>query len=85
MLLDETYERLRDSLGPSPIPPVRSGTSANYYDERILAHFDVDFRRLFLKTHPETPVIHHPDGSYTDAWEFCSSAPACTSTSSAAR
>jgi uroporphyrinogen decarboxylase len=72
MLLDETYERLRDFLGLSPIPPVRSGTSANYYDERILAHFDVDFRRLFLKTHPEAPLIHHPDGSYTDAWGICS-------------
>ena len=40
MLLDNTYLRLRDFLKLPPIPPVRSGTTANYYDERILEHFD---------------------------------------------
>ena len=49
MLLDETYLSLRDYLSLSPIPPIRSGTTANYYDERILEYLDIDFRRLFLK------------------------------------
>ena len=43
MLLDQTYLRLRDYLGLSPIPPIRSGTSANYYDERILEYLGMTF------------------------------------------
>jgi uroporphyrinogen decarboxylase len=68
MLLDETYLRLRDFLGLTPIPPVRSGSSANYYDERILDHFDIDFRRVFLGKNPQAKTTIHPDGSYTDIW-----------------
>jgi uroporphyrinogen decarboxylase len=72
MLLDESYLRLRDYLGLSPIPPVRSGTSANYYDERVLERFDIDYRRLFLKTRPEAAIVTHDDGSFTDVWRICS-------------
>jgi uroporphyrinogen decarboxylase len=68
MLLDATYLRLRDHLGLEPIPPVRSGTSANYYDERILEYFDVDFRRIFLKKGPRNKIVRHDDGSFTDGW-----------------
>jgi uroporphyrinogen decarboxylase len=68
MLLDETYLRLRDHLGLPPIPPVRSGTTANYYDERILEHFDIDFRRVFLKKNPQARVETFDDGTYTDIW-----------------
>jgi uroporphyrinogen decarboxylase len=68
MLLDKTYLRLRDHLGLAPIPPVRSGTSANYYDERILEHFGVDFRRIFLKSGSNNQTTRHEDGSFTDAW-----------------
>jgi uroporphyrinogen decarboxylase len=68
MLLDNTYLRLRDYLGLLPIPPVRSGTSANYYDERILEHFDIDFRRIWLKRGLRNQVTYHEDGSFTDAW-----------------
>ncbi|MBK8046235.1 MAG: hypothetical protein IPK16_03355 [Anaerolineales bacterium] len=70
MLLDNTYLRLRDHLGLEPIPPVRSGTSANYYDERILEAFDADFRRIFLKRSPQNTVTWHEDGSFTDAWSI---------------
>ena len=48
MLLDNTYFRLRDYLGLSPIEPIRSGATANYYDERILKYLDIDFRRIFM-------------------------------------
>ena len=68
MLLDKTYLRLRDHLGLSPIEPVRSGTSANYYDERILEYLDIDFRRLFLKSNPNCVNKVHKDGSFTDPW-----------------
>ncbi|MCB9153412.1 MAG: hypothetical protein H6649_05070 [Caldilineae bacterium] len=68
MLLDATYIRLRDHLGLAPIPPVRSGTTANYYDERILEYFDIDFRRIFL---PKNPAAHSEvldDGTIIDPW-----------------
>lgn len=68
MLLDQTYFRMRDHLGLSPIPAVRSGTSANYYDERILEYLGVDFRRVFLKENSSATIINHREGSYTDAW-----------------
>ena len=68
MLLDKTYLRLRDHLRLTPIPPVRSGTTANYYDERILEYFDIDFRRLFLKKHPQNKTIEYEDGTFTDVW-----------------
>lgn len=68
MLLDDTYLKLRDYLGLDPIPPVRSGTTANYYDERILEALDIDFRRIFLKKNPENKTTTRDDGSFTDIW-----------------
>jgi uroporphyrinogen decarboxylase len=68
MLLDATYLAVRDYLGLTPIPPVRSGTTANYYDERILDHFGVDFRRVFLPKGPHNTVWQHDDDTFTDAW-----------------
>ncbi|MEZ4769248.1 MAG: uroporphyrinogen decarboxylase family protein [Caldilineales bacterium] len=68
MLLDETYLRLRDHLGLAPIPPVRSGTTANYYDERILEFFDIDFRRLFLPKNPAARSTVLDDGTIIDPW-----------------
>lgn len=68
MLLDKTYLRLRDYLGLSPIPPKRQGSTANYYDERILEYFDIDFRRIFLKKSRQNKISMHSDGSFTDIW-----------------
>src|SRR5512144_1163717 len=68
MLLDNTYLRLRDHLVLSPIPPARSGSTANYYDERILERFDIDFRRIWLKSHPQARPVLLDDGSFVDSW-----------------
>jgi uroporphyrinogen decarboxylase len=68
MLVDETYLNLRDYLGLSPIAPIRSGTTANYYDERILEYFDIDFRRIFLKGRHVRKIAHREDNSFYDAW-----------------
>ena len=68
MLLDNTYLRLRDHLGLAPIPPARSGSTANYYDERVLERFDIDFRRVMLKSHPQGRPTLLDDGSFVDAW-----------------
>jgi uroporphyrinogen decarboxylase len=68
MVLDDTYFRLRDYLGiTGDIEPVREGTTANYYDERILEKFDIDFRRVFLPTLPGI-YRYHADGTFTDPW-----------------
>jgi uroporphyrinogen decarboxylase len=68
MLLDDAYLKLRNHLKLSEIPPVRFGATANYYDERILEYFDVDFRRLFLKKNPKTKVRFIDDESFIDPW-----------------
>jgi uroporphyrinogen decarboxylase len=68
MLLDKTYLRLRNYLKLSPIPPVRSGATANYYDDRILEYLDIDFRRIFLKKNPYNKIVEHEDGIFYDAW-----------------
>lgn len=68
MLLDRTYLRLRDYLKLTPIPPARLGSTANYYDERILEHFDIDFRLIWLKSNPAAKKTTFADGSYEDAW-----------------
>lgn len=68
MLFDKTYLRLRDYLGFSEIPPVRTGTTTNYYDERILDYFDIDFRRVFLKKKQlDQPSAKHY-GASVDPW-----------------
>lgn len=66
MLLDGTYLRLRDHLGLSPIPPVRSGSTANYYDERILEILGVDFRRVFLPKAAGYQKVTFPEGDFLD-------------------
>lgn len=71
MILDNAYFRLRDYLGLAPIEPVRKGTSANYYDERLLDYFDIDFRRIFLEANDSYNVIgEEADGTYTDIWSM---------------
>ena len=69
MILDNTYFRLKEYLGiKGDIEPVRKGSTANYYDERILDHFDIDFRRLFLPTTPGDKYTYHADGTFTGPW-----------------
>jgi len=68
MILDESYLKLRNHLGLTEIPPIRSGSTANYYDERILEHFDIDFRRIFLDKSVSNRATVHEDGSFTDIW-----------------
>jgi uroporphyrinogen decarboxylase len=68
MLLDETYFSLRDHLNFPPIPPVRYGTTANYYDERILEYLDIDFRRIFLKSSSKYKSEKGKVDTFTDDW-----------------
>lgn len=69
MILDDAYFRLKDHLGiKGDIEPVRKGSTANYYDERILEYFDIDFRRLFLPSTPGEKFTYHSDGTFTGPW-----------------
>jgi uroporphyrinogen decarboxylase len=69
MILDASYFSLIDRLGLPRIPPFRDGTTANYYDERVLERFDVDFRRIFLPPDERRNAITaHPDGTFSDFW-----------------
>lgn len=67
-LLDGVYVELKNHLGfREDIAPFREGSNACYYDERILDYFDIDIRRLFVKTAKKYP-IHHADGSIENEW-----------------
>lgn len=67
-LLDGVYFKLKNYLGfKEDIPPFREGSNACYYDERILDYFQIDIRRLFVKTNKKYPV-HYPDGSFQNEW-----------------
>ena len=40
------------------------------FDERVLEYFDIDFRRVFLKSHSEYKKIVREDGTWTDELGF---------------
>jgi uroporphyrinogen decarboxylase len=69
LMVDELYHRVRALLGlDDSVSPYRSGSSANYYDERILAAFDIDFRHLWLAS-PDRPARRRlPGGQVVDEW-----------------
>ena len=67
-LLDGVYFKLKNYLGfRENIEPFREGSNSCYYDERILDYFDIDIRRLFVKTSNKFP-IHFPDGTFQNEW-----------------
>ena len=69
MLLDKCYFELRDFLKLPPISPIRKGSTANYYDERILEFLGVDFRRVFCKPNPKfNNITELTDDTFMDAW-----------------
>lgn len=60
LLVDEVYFQTKKLLGiHGDIEPYRRGSTANYYDERILEALDIDFRHVWL---------HSPDKPVTDEW-----------------
>lgn len=69
LLLDEAYFRLKEYLGiQGDIEPFREGSTANYYDERILEHFDIDFRRLFLPVTPAGRIVYKDMNRFVCPW-----------------
>ena len=69
LIVDPVYFKLLDLLGlDRSVEPYRSGSTANYYDERLLERFDVDFRHIWLDSPDKPKSITHEDGSVTDIW-----------------
>jgi uroporphyrinogen decarboxylase len=68
-VVDEVYFALRELLGlDDSVPPYRSGSSSNYYDERILEALDIDFRHLWLFSPDRPKRTRHSDGTVVDEW-----------------
>lgn len=71
MMLDQAYFRLLEHLNLDRNVEsyrFRTGSTANYYDTRLLELFDIDFRRLFLPVRPGGMFQYHNDGTFTDSW-----------------
>jgi uroporphyrinogen decarboxylase len=69
LMVDELHHRVLRLLGlDDTVRPYRSGSSANYYDERVLDALDIDFRHLWLSS-PDRPArTRMADGSTRDEW-----------------
>lgn len=69
LIADETYFKLLRYLkiNKSAIP-WRKGFTANYYDERVLSYFDIDFRRLFMPLTPAGEMKFIDEGTYICPW-----------------
>jgi uroporphyrinogen decarboxylase len=66
---DGIYFRTKQYLGiEGDITPVRQGKTSNYYDERILEAFDIDFRHVMMKGARAHKHVVRPDGSFDDEW-----------------
>ena len=69
LIVDPLYFELCRLMGfTDEIEPYRSGSTANYYDERILEAFDIDFRHVWLASPDKPKSVKHEDGTVTDLW-----------------
>jgi uroporphyrinogen decarboxylase len=70
LIVDEAYFRLVEHLGLEDDLEryrFRHGSTANFYDTRLLDLFEIDFRRIFLPTRPAGRVEFEGDTA-KDAW-----------------
>jgi uroporphyrinogen decarboxylase len=75
LMVDPVYFKVKELLGiDGEISPYRQGSSANYYDERILETLDIDFRHLWLSSPDKPKSIKNADGTVTDDWQITWSA-----------
>jgi uroporphyrinogen decarboxylase len=69
LIVDSVYFKLKKLLKiDSDIKPFRSGSTANYYDERILEKLDIDFRHVWFDSPDRHKPIFNPDKTVTDSW-----------------
>jgi uroporphyrinogen decarboxylase len=71
LILDEAYFRLLKHLemeGDIERYRFREGTTANYYDTRLLELFDIDFHRIFLPKRPEAKITFKDGDTTRGPW-----------------
>ncbi len=69
LIVDPVYKDLCKYLGfEEEIEPYRQGSTANYYDERVLEAFDIDFRHVWLSSRDKPASVMHEDKTVTDLW-----------------
>lgn len=69
LIVDKTYFDLLDYLGLNKeVKPWRKGFTANYYDERILRKFDIDFRRVFMPLTSAGAMKYIDEDTYICPW-----------------
>jgi uroporphyrinogen decarboxylase len=71
LILDEAYHRLLKHLkleGDFERYRFREGTTANYYDTRLLELFDIDFHRIFLPKTPKAKISFKDSNTVRGPW-----------------
>jgi uroporphyrinogen decarboxylase len=71
LILDEAYLRLLKHLeleGDIERYRFREGTTANYYDTRLLELFDIDFHRIFLPKKPAAKISFKESDTVRGPW-----------------
>jgi uroporphyrinogen decarboxylase len=69
MIIDPTYFKLVEYLGLEQNQfPWRDGFTANYYDERLMKIFNIDFRRIFMPRSSIGKNVSKSDNSYICPW-----------------
>lgn len=69
LMVDPVYFAVKKQLGiKGDIEPYRRGSTANYYDERLLERFDIDFRHIWFRSPDKPGAKENPNGTVTDEW-----------------
>jgi uroporphyrinogen decarboxylase len=69
LMVDSVYFEVKKLLGiDTEIEPYRHGSTANYYDERVLEALDIDFRHIWFSSPDKPKPKKNDDGTYTDEW-----------------
>jgi uroporphyrinogen decarboxylase len=69
LMVDPLYFSVKEQLGiEGDIKPYRRGSTANYYDERILERFDIDFRHVWFHSPDKPKTKKNKDGTTIDDW-----------------
>jgi len=69
LLVDPVYFKTKELLGINgDIEPYRKGSTANYYDERLLEKLGIDFRHLWLISPDKPKSTINTDGTVVDEW-----------------
>jgi len=72
-MMQNAYFNLKNALGLEPVDYERINQDwfvVEEFDERVLQRFDIDFRRVFLKSTERYKKTLQPNGSWVDEMGF---------------